>query len=213
MRPLYLLFILSLTSASICLSQDVIYKKDGSEIKSKVIEIQEDVVKYLNYDQLDGPYRNLPKKDIFLIIYADGTREKFEVVNSTPQESQKENIQSDVKTSSSSNKVQLDYVNLKLEKNRSMENFSKGLTYLGAVCISIGFIRTITDNEDGPQEMLVGTGIVVIGAPLWLIFGSRVNYFERRRAELSLNLEPQYYFQDQKLMTSNALALNIKIRF
>jgi hypothetical protein len=192
MRPLYLLFILSLTSASICLSQDVIYKKDGSEIKSKVIEIQEDVVKYLNYDQLDGPYRNLPKKDIFLIIYADGTREKFEVVNSTPQESQKENIQSDVKTSSSSNKVQLDYVNLKLEKNRSMENFS---------------------NEDGPQEMLVGTGIVVIGAPLWLIFGSRVNYFERRRAELSLNLEPQYYFQDQKLMTSNALALNIKIRF
>ncbi len=56
---------------------DIIYKKDGTEIKVKVIEITEETIKYKNYNQPDGPQRNIVKKDIFMIIYKDGSRETF----------------------------------------------------------------------------------------------------------------------------------------
>jgi len=54
--------------------QDVIYKNDGVEIKVKVIEISE-TIKYRNFDQPDGPIRNLKKEDVFMIIYENGTKE------------------------------------------------------------------------------------------------------------------------------------------
>lgn len=56
---------------------DVIYKKDGDEIKAKVIEITDETIKYKKQNQLGGPLRNVSVKDVFLIIYKDGTRENF----------------------------------------------------------------------------------------------------------------------------------------
>ena len=56
---------------------DVIYTKDGNETKAKVVEITAEFVKYKKQSQLDGPLRNVPVKDVFLIIYKDGTRENF----------------------------------------------------------------------------------------------------------------------------------------
>ena len=58
-------------------SQDIIYKKDGSEIKSKVVEITETMIKYQNFEQQNGPIRNIPKDQIFIITYQNGTVEKF----------------------------------------------------------------------------------------------------------------------------------------
>jgi hypothetical protein len=56
---------------------DIIYLKDGSEIKSNVVEITVENIKYKNFNQLSGPVRNVPIKDIFMIIYKNGTREMF----------------------------------------------------------------------------------------------------------------------------------------
>jgi hypothetical protein len=56
---------------------DIIYKIDGAEIKAKVIEITNESVKYKKQSQLDGPLRNVSVKEVFLIIYKDGTRENF----------------------------------------------------------------------------------------------------------------------------------------
>jgi hypothetical protein len=61
--------------------QDIIYRNDGTEIKSSVIEITIDVVKYKNFEQSDGPIRNVLISDVFMIIYKDGTREVFKVKN------------------------------------------------------------------------------------------------------------------------------------
>ena len=65
----------------ISFSQDTIFKMDGSEIKAKVLEIDEEIIKYRFFNQPEGPIRSLKKKDIFLILYQDGTREKFIVEN------------------------------------------------------------------------------------------------------------------------------------
>ncbi|MBW8050799.1 MAG: hypothetical protein FVQ77_10785 [Cytophagales bacterium] len=68
------------------LSQDVILLKDGSEIKSKVIEITEDVIKYKKFEHLDGPLISVSKNKVFMITYENGTKEVISSVESEPKE-------------------------------------------------------------------------------------------------------------------------------
>ena len=59
-------------------SQDAILKRDGSKIDAKVVEITSTTIKYRNFDQPDGPLRNIAINDVQEIIYENGTWEKFE---------------------------------------------------------------------------------------------------------------------------------------
>jgi len=58
-------------------AQDIILKKDGSEIKAKVLEITDQQIKYKDFDFIDGPIRNINISEVFLIIYENGKREVF----------------------------------------------------------------------------------------------------------------------------------------
>lgn len=90
-------------------AQDVIYKNDGTEIQSIVSEITPDAIKYKNFSQPDGPIRNLLIKDVFMIIYKNGTKEVFkgkyeeanklsDIQNSTNSNLQVENKLKDAST-------------------------------------------------------------------------------------------------------------------
>ncbi|MBN1597602.1 MAG: hypothetical protein JW894_04870 [Bacteroidales bacterium] len=70
-------------------AQDVIYLIDGSEIQAKIIELTNDLIKYKRFDQLDGPLRNISNKDVFMIIYEDGTRE---IIKETYQKNETETV-------------------------------------------------------------------------------------------------------------------------
>src|ERR1035437_5573859 len=73
-----LLVILNAVFASISsFSQDIITLKNGDEIKSKVIEITPDLVKYKNWTNQDGPTYSLTKAEIFMIKYQNGTKDVF----------------------------------------------------------------------------------------------------------------------------------------
>jgi len=58
-------------------SQDVIMKKNGDEIKAKVVEITETTVKYKAEDNLDGPVYNIAKTEVFKINYPNGKSDFF----------------------------------------------------------------------------------------------------------------------------------------
>lgn len=70
-------FILLLVLSCICFAQDTIYKTDGTEIKSKVIEITDDVIKYKKFTNPDGPSYTVLKAEVFMIVYQNGEREVF----------------------------------------------------------------------------------------------------------------------------------------
>jgi hypothetical protein len=76
MKKILFLFLGSLLFCQL-LSQDVIYKNDGTEIKTVVTEITSDVIKYKLFTQQEGPIRNIFIRDVFMIIYKDGTKEIF----------------------------------------------------------------------------------------------------------------------------------------
>lgn len=57
--------------------QDIIMKKNGDEIKVKVDEVLPDGIKYHKYENLDGPVYTMPKSDIFMIKYENGSKDVF----------------------------------------------------------------------------------------------------------------------------------------
>ena len=91
MKQILLLAIFVLSSTFI-FAQDIIVKRNGDEIQSKVLELTIETIKYKKFDNQTGPIRNIAKSDVFMIIYENGEREKFtttktEVKNTVPEKS------------------------------------------------------------------------------------------------------------------------------
>ena len=58
-------------------AQDVIVKRDGSTILSKVLEVGEEDVKYKKSDNLDGPIYTIKKTELQAINYKNGAKDTF----------------------------------------------------------------------------------------------------------------------------------------
>ena len=71
---LMFLFLLCSVSAS---AQDVIVKKDGSTILSKVLEVGQNEIKYKKYDNLEGPTYTINKSELQAINYQNGAKDTF----------------------------------------------------------------------------------------------------------------------------------------
>ncbi len=59
-------------------ASDIIITKKGDEIEAKVEEITSETIKYRKATQPDGPIRNVPIAEVFMVKYADGTKELFD---------------------------------------------------------------------------------------------------------------------------------------
>lgn len=86
MEIVFIVSFFLLAFAGKAFSQDIIIKKDKSEIKVKVIEIQETSIKYKPFEFLDGPLRSISISDVSSIKYENGNIETFTPVsnNSAP---------------------------------------------------------------------------------------------------------------------------------
>ncbi|MFZ5941845.1 MAG: hypothetical protein ACOYXB_14845 [Bacteroidota bacterium] len=71
--PLALLFAMLIPAAA----QDVIILRNGDEIQSLVSEVGIDVIKYHRFDNPSGPVYSIEKNRVFMIKYANGTRDVF----------------------------------------------------------------------------------------------------------------------------------------
>jgi hypothetical protein len=58
-------------------SQDIILMKNGDEVKSKVLEINDNIIKYKKTENPDGPAYSVQKTDVLMIKYANGTKDIF----------------------------------------------------------------------------------------------------------------------------------------
>ncbi len=77
-RILFLLLIVLLNN--LIFAQDIIVKTDGDEIKSKILEITNETIKYKEFEFQDGPIRNINISEVFMVIYENGKREKFTTI-------------------------------------------------------------------------------------------------------------------------------------
>jgi hypothetical protein len=80
LNPFICLTILLLSGLKLS-GQDIIIKKSGEEIKSKVIEIFDNDIKYRKIDNLTGPLYSINKSEVLIIIYENGKREVINAPN------------------------------------------------------------------------------------------------------------------------------------
>ena len=71
--------------------QDIIYKKDGTEIHSKVIEITLTTVKYKKLENLNGPSYDILKNEVQKIVYENGVIDDFVKAEELEKEKQLKN--------------------------------------------------------------------------------------------------------------------------
>ncbi|MCL2074768.1 MAG: hypothetical protein FWH18_12670 [Marinilabiliaceae bacterium] len=74
--------VIFITLLSATYAQDVIVTKDAKKINAKVTEVNIDNVRYINFDNLEGPVYTISKSDIHVIIYQNGLVDIFETENS-----------------------------------------------------------------------------------------------------------------------------------
>lgn len=78
------LFLLLAVSALNVYAQDVIVKKDGSTILSKVLEVNPNDVKYKKFSNQNGPTYTIDKSELMSINYQNGEHENFNNASTTP---------------------------------------------------------------------------------------------------------------------------------
>lgn len=71
-------FISFLLLSGILCAQDFIYMRNGDEVQAKVVEITPEFIKYKLFDFQDGPLYSMRKSDVFMLVYENGRREKFQ---------------------------------------------------------------------------------------------------------------------------------------
>jgi len=80
-----LLAALLVCTASLCWSQDKIYRKNGKIVEAKVLEVGSAEVKYKEFSNPDGPIYVLETDRIIKIVYENGRVEKFAENMSDPE--------------------------------------------------------------------------------------------------------------------------------
>lgn len=78
MKKQILSLLFFLATVLVSTAQDIITKRDGSEIPSKVTEVTTQEIKYKRWDNQSGPIYGIDKKEVLFIKYENGAKDIFD---------------------------------------------------------------------------------------------------------------------------------------
>ena len=191
-------------------AQDVIVKKDGNTITSKVTEITSSEIKYKKFSNQNGPTYTIGKNEVNYINYENGEREQMNTsisnINTTTA-----NTQSIVQSQDALNpsdayllkQFKLDPYSKKAKALKKIAFIGGGaLVATGIICIAL---NTSGDNyEDGNDFWIYGT----IAASAGIVLGTScliASNIQKKKAEYyAHNIIP---LMQMKLLNSKQAAL------
>ena len=195
-------------------AQDVIVKKDGNTITSKVTEITSSEIKYKKFSNQNGPTYTIGKNEVNYINYENGEREQMNTsisnINTTTA-----NTQSIVQSQDALNpsdayllkQFKLDPYSKKAKALKKIAFIGGGaLVATGIICIAL---NTSGDNyEDGNDFWIYGT----IAASAGIVLGTScliASNIQKKKAEYyAHNIIP---LMQMKLLNSKKAALYANI--
>lgn len=77
-KTIFMIIVACVLGASVY-AQDVITMTNGEEVKALVLEITQSEIKYKKFDNPNGPNYTLKKSEIFMIKYANGSKEVYNI--------------------------------------------------------------------------------------------------------------------------------------
>ena len=210
--------LLLFTAMFYCLSafaQDVILKKDGSEIKAKVFEVDDYQIKYKAFDFQDGPTRIINISEVFMITFENGKKEVFDKQASTPTTSEKSNntlfpdLKSEFTRIGSNDGEMLEF----FRKNNFTEHYNSFNAACkqrnkGKVLLSVGIVLTAGGivsytvgliNEDyflaiaGVTFIVAGEGLMIASIPISASAGARKRAIKNNFARENFGMDKYSY--------------------
>ena len=191
-------------------AQDVIVKKDGNTITSKVTEITSSEIKYKKFSNQNGPTYTIGKNEVNYINYENGEREQMNTsisnINTTTA-----NTQSIVQSQDALNpsdayllkQFKLDPYSKKAKALKKIAFIGGGaLVATGIICIALN--RSGDDYEDGNDFWIYGT----IAASAGIVLGTSCliasNIQKKKAKYYAHNIIP---LMQMKLLNSKQAAL------
>jgi len=180
--------------ASVCVAQDIIVTKDAKRINAKVTEVNEDNIRYKNFDNPDGPVYTLSKSNIVTILYQNGHVETFEAETSKPAVAT-QTVAEQRQTAAASNRTQMvssgnlladmqtysPALYAQYKKGKNLRKTGWIVAGSGVIVAALAswetFVEATNDNERrrGYIGMAAGGFFVCTGVPLFIVGGNKKN--------------------------------------
>lgn len=172
-------------------AQDVIVKKDGSIILSKVIEIGTTEVKYKKWNNQNGPNYTISKSDVQAINYENGEKESFgeEVVAQSQQPFNYTDYQSQMAESmAANNRLQREKLLSSAKSWRKAGGWVWGISFAGGIITGLILEGEVKDNffDNTTYLLCCGAGLAV-GIGGMLICNSVANNKEHLANTISVS--------------------------
>ena len=151
-------------------AQDVIVKKDGGTIVSKVLEIDDTVVKYKKFSNLEGPTYSIAKVEVNCINYENGEKETFSVT-----EAKESALNSSISILQEQQRISdQDLLSMTSTKYSSKAKTLKRIAiYGGAAILAIGAIGIVGSANSSENDIIeYDAEILLVGAAQFVWTGS-----------------------------------------
>ena len=96
MKRLVIILLISFFVPVTLFAQDIITKKDGTDIQAKIIEVSNTEIRYKKYNYQEGPTFVLSKSDILIIRYENGENEVVEDKVSKQEENSQNSVSKNI---------------------------------------------------------------------------------------------------------------------
>lgn len=137
-------------------AQDTMFKLDGEQLEVKVLEITASEVRYKLTSNLDGPTYVLPKSEVFMLEYANGSKDVFAGKPKPVMDTLSPQLPLD-------NRLDLE------KKYRSRKGAGiagvviGGISLIAGVPVAVdGFIKLVNKQSDA-ERAIIGTGFTIFG--------------------------------------------------
>jgi len=87
MKKLLLFFTVLLSDYNLVSAQDYIVKTNADIIKGKVESVEQSEIKYKKFENIDGPVYSVLKKEVYVVVYANGLIDTITNINSAKNNS------------------------------------------------------------------------------------------------------------------------------
>lgn len=193
--------LLTFNVAMCATAQDVLVKKDGSTILSKVIEISDTQVKYKKHSNIDGPTYIINVKELQSINYQNGEKELFNDKESTNEGTVKAKPADDNKEQKEKY-ASLPKMVLKPSEKKS-KDFFPIMAFTDSSVISTNELTVFIEPEaveyyDKGWKVKLGYSILFVNKTKQPIYIDRANCFRRFN-----DYDTKSYFDNKQITVSH----------
>lgn len=216
LRKKILLFLFTFITFTTC-AQDIIYKIDGCEIYAKIIEIEQSNIRYKNFEQHEGPIRNISKSQVFMIKYHDGSTEKFTSLANLNIKPLDDTTKKVITT------TRLDY-DFQKKQAKSMKRIGTDLIITGAIGMFSGgvFVILSESKATGNSSTIKSIGILLFGVSVPLaasgvtvtcIGNSKLKKLSKIKTEFGIQIVPFDKLTNSKIESVHGLSIALRFVF